>query len=481
MKRQVEFIAASVFVSLLLIASGCASAASQSTADLVIHDAAVFDTRAKQIRPHRTVVVRDSFIAAVVPAGSSRVPKAERTIDAGGRLLTPGFIDVHHHTANVLAGSDATDGAVADLSMRPDSIAAYRHAFAEAYLPYGVTVVREAGGDDRYLPLMKAWMEPVPWAPDFYPSGGALISPPEDGEESFAGHTVVEDSTDAAQTIQRYQEAGVEHVKLYWKLRLAEFKAALREAKRLGMVPYGHIEYGEVSISKALELGLRHFEHAHTLAAEALPEDKVGEVWDRASELLNGDRSALFHMGVLETFNELGRGNPRMTSLIEDLADAGATVTPTVHVFAHPLGLTHFERTTSDDFSDTSGWSEEQMARARRGYEVLESYVRRLHESGVALSLGTDMPQPGRAALSELLLLHRTGIPMADMLRIATLNSARALGLEEQYGTVEPGKHAHFVLFDENPLENPNALLSGKTVIKGGVVYTAKGQDKENS
>ena len=38
-------------------------------------------------------------------------------------------------------------------------------------------------------------------------------------------------------------------------------------------------------------------------------------------------------------------------------------------------------------------------------------------------------------------------------------------------GSIEPGKRAHFVLFDENPLENPEALLGGKTVVKDGVVW----------
>jgi imidazolonepropionase-like amidohydrolase len=65
---------------------------------------------------------------------------------------------------------------------------------------------------------------------------------------------------------------------------------------------------------------------------------------------------------------------------------------------------------------------------------------------------------------------------MADALRAATLNSARAIGLEEQIGTVEPGKRAHLVLFEANPLERPEAVLGPKTVIKDGVVYVGPGE-----
>jgi imidazolonepropionase-like amidohydrolase len=479
MRRRIDCAAAFFIAGFLLVMGGCTP--DPGKADLVIRNAAVFDSKTASVTPNRTVVVRDSLIAAVVPAGASRVPDAERTIDADGRLLTPGLIDVHHHSAIVFAGPDATDGAEPALSMDPDSIAAYRREHARATLPYGITVAREPGGNDDYLPLKTAWMDPVPWAPDFYPSGGALISPPDNGDDIFAGHTVVEDSAEAAQTVREYHEAGIQHLKLYWKLDLPEFRSALQEAKRLGMVPTGHVEYGDVSIRAALDLGLRHFEHAHTLAPTALSPTKTSQVWQRASKILDGSSGAVFHMGVMEMFNELGPQDARMTTLIDAMADAEATVTPTIHVFAHPLGLTYFERATTDDFSDTSGWTDEQMARARRGYSVLESYVKRLHDSGVTLALGTDMPQPGRAALSEMLLLHRAGIPMKDTLQIATLNGARAIGLEDKYGRVEPGKRAHLVLFDDSPLEDPNALLGSKTVIKDGVIYTGGKQAKEDT
>ena len=463
-----------VLLLILLIAwPGCASV--PEIADLVVRDAAVFDARTGQVDLHRTVVVRNGLIVAVVPVGSPDVPQAKTVVEAQGRLLTPGFFDVHYHTDDVLADSmNTTGGAVARLSMEPDAIAGYRRAVAGLYLPYGVTVVREAGGSDEHFPLMQAWMDPTPQAPDFYPSGGALVSHDE-GRIPYAGHTVVRDSADAAQTVRTYHEAGFRHVKLYWRLREPEFNAALQQAKALGMVPYGHIDNGVVSINDALGWGLRHFEHAHTLAVSALSQAELVEVWQRTqTKILDGDPRGAFFMAVMERFNELGEEAPRMNAVIDALAEAGATVTPTLHAIAGPLGLSSFSPPPPSDFADTSGWTDEQRARAHRGYRIFASYVRRLHESGVMLALGTDTPEPGRSALAEMLLLHGAGISMPDTLRIATLNSALALGLEAHYGTVEPGRRAHFVLFDENPLDRPAALLSGKTVIKDGVVYGGK-------
>jgi imidazolonepropionase-like amidohydrolase len=165
----------------------------------VIRDASVLDTRTGRVVPHRTVVVHRGRITAVVPAGragGAGVPRAARVLEARGRLLTPGLVDVHGHSADVLADTVNETGntEARRLSMAPDSITAYRLRFARAYLPYGVTTVREAGGDDRYMALMRAWMRPAPWAPDFYPSGGALVSPDPARPTPYAGHRVVADS-----------------------------------------------------------------------------------------------------------------------------------------------------------------------------------------------------------------------------------------------------------------------------------------------
>jgi imidazolonepropionase-like amidohydrolase len=165
-----------------------------------------------------------------------------------------------------------------------------------------------------------------------------------------------------------------------------------------------------------------------------------------------------------------------MTALIGELARAGATVTPTLHAFAGPLGLAPVATAQAGGADPAVAWPADARARARAGYAVLAGYVRQLHAAGVRLSLGPDTPEPGLATLSEIVLLHRAGLSMADALRAATLNSARAIGLEEQIGTVEPGKRAHLVLFEANPLERPEAVLGPKTVIKDGVVYVAPGE-----
>ena len=76
---------------------------------------------------------------------------------------------------------------------------------------------------------------------------------------------------------------------------------------------------------------------------------------------------------------------------------------------------------------------------------------------------------PGKAVLAEMLLFHDARIPMPGVFRAATLDTARGIGQEAGLGSIEPGKHVNFVLFDGNPPATPRDLLGGKTVIKDGV------------
>lgn len=103
----------------------------------------------------------------------------------------------------------------------------------------------------------------------------------------------------------------------------------------------------------------------------------------------------------------------------------------------------------------------------------MASYVKRAYEAGVQLIIGTDTAEPGKSVLSEMLLLPDAGISITDVVRIATLDSARGIGQEAQYGSVEVGKRANLVLFDGDPLNELRDILGPKTVIKDGVVFNA--------
>lgn len=442
-----------------------------TVADLVIHDAAVFDPRLGGALPHRSVVVVGDRIAAVLDPGEP-LPESRRRIEANGRLLTPGLIDIHHHTADVLGDSITPGGGfVSRLSMEPDSISVYRHRFAQTYLPYGVTTVRDAGSDDRQLPMLTAWMERKPDAPDFWPVGGALVSP-EEGRIPYAGHAVVENPEDARRTVRAYHDAGLRHLKLYWRLREPEFVAALDEARKLGMNVTGHVDFRVLAFERALDLGLRSFEHAYTVAVGALSEEEFLAAWREELPRVVGDREeGRFYLGVMAYMHVLGPDNPEMERLIGRLAETGSTVVPTLHIFAQRLGLSPQVTPPFGEFDDLTWLDDGQRAWAVDGYRILAGYVREMWEAGVPLAVGTDWAEPGRATLAEIALLHDAGIPLADSLAIATLGTAAAIRVDDDVGVIEPGYRANLVLWDGDPLTDPQALFGGRTVIKDGLEW----------
>ncbi len=111
-------------------------------------------------------------------------------------------------------------------------------------------------------------------------------------------------------------------------------------------------------------------------------------------------------------------------------------------------------------------------------YWTKRKEVKAFYDAGGAdlITLGTDHPSWGEfftpfAVHRELLSYVLSGIPNAAVLRFATINSARAMGLGDHLGTIEPGKWADLVVLRCNPLQEIRCTRMPRVVIKAGRVY----------
>ena len=234
------------------------------------------------------------------------------------------------------------------------------------------------------------------------------------------------------------------------------------------MTIFGHIENSMVSIETACALGLKNFEHAKTLFLDVIRKYEAASM-DLSN--LPPDDEENWRYREYETFNFIGANDPSILALIELLKKSKASVTPTLHLYAQPIGLTNADTKIVIHQDDKYNWSEEKLNRAKMGYNVLASLVYKLYENGILLNTGTDTFEPGKTILSEMLLLNDLGIPMNEVFKIATINSAKTINMETSYGSIEVGKKAHLILFEQSPLINSLNLLSKKTILKDGIVW----------
>jgi hypothetical protein len=107
-----------------------------------------------------------------------------------------------------------------------------------------------------------------------------------------------------------------------------------------------------------------------------------------------------------------------------------------------------------------------------------ERVVKYLNSQKHPLVLASDTPssptfaaQPGVSTYHELQHLHKAGLSLAKVFRAATINNAKAFKIDDDYGTVEPGKVANLLLLNANPLNSITAYNQiDKVIIHGEVI-----------
>jgi imidazolonepropionase-like amidohydrolase len=104
--------------------------------------------------------------------------------------------------------------------------------------------------------------------------------------------------------------------------------------------------------------------------------------------------------------------------------------------------------------------------------------VKQAFDAGVKIGVGSDAGShfnPHEDVVTELELLAETGIPHAEILRMAGQVSADALGWGDRLGTLEAGKLADVIAVRGDPLTDLATLREVALVIKGGQVVVGDG------
>lgn len=438
-------------------------ATSNDRYDLVLRDVSVFNSETGAVLRDQSIFIDEGRIVAISPVTLS--DSAVEIIDGEDRLVAPGLIDTHIHSRHHFnANRNLTKSDWTQLS--------------RAYLDYGVTTVAEMGQPPQWVETFSDWeANPVPTRPDFILVAGSIGSVHDWDRRPPPHHVLVKSPEDARAQVRRYHEQGATRIKLYWKLERPDLQAAVDEAATLGVRPFAHIDNGFTSIQNSLDDGVQHFEHFFTLNRSVTDPDTLIEMIQAETDFAGQEGIDEWTLS-LSLYHDMIERTPELRLVFDDLldrlAEEGASVSTALNILAANAGR-------SDVYSGFDPYPPRKQPEIREGF-VSKDYadrafgsvmtqVRRAHERGVMLRIGTDASNGGAATLAELRLLAEADIPVADVLRIATWNGASALNIDDTAGTIRVGRAADLVIFEQDPFLDPAYFQSGVTTIKSGQVH----------
>jgi imidazolonepropionase-like amidohydrolase len=111
--------------------------------------------------------------------------------------------------------------------------------------------------------------------------------------------------------------------------------------------------------------------------------------------------------------------------------------------------------------------------RYRDSWKTMLHFLKALFDAGISIVPGTDS-LPGFSLHRELELYAQAGIPAPEILRIATILSAKVLKQDSDLGSIHPGKLADLVLIEGDPANNISNIRNVRMVIKDGILLDPK-------
>ena len=402
----------------------------------------------------QTILIVDGRIRAVGPSRTTAIPRAMQRVAARGRFAIPGLWDAHVHFMNT--GETALP----------------------LLLALGVTSVREMGG---YIDSTRVWQTRMRAGtlagPRILTPGPILESPrylenvrtrsvrdPRIGRRVLPYRLSVGDSAEAARAIDSLVRLRVDFVKVRTAASPAAYFAILREARRRGLVVAGH-QPGVVSVATAVDSGQRDVEHALLPPTSGLTDagrDSLDAAFVR--------RGAWYTPTLAVSAAVMLSGD----SAEKAIFSPGAVRDDERRAYATPWLLEWWRMQVNERIADSATQRQFDMAGAWRS---TVNDVRRMHAAGVPLLAGTDagsvLVYPGFSLHEELrLFVEEAGLPSRSALWSATVGPARFAGLEDQLGTIAPGKIADIVLLDADPLANIRNTRRIFAVVQGGRVLS---------
>jgi hypothetical protein len=389
---------------------------------IVLRGATAITMRGDEVIKDADVLVEDNHISAVGHRGALAIPAGAVIRDVSGKYLLPGFTDVHLHWADVRRG-------VLDLQS-PGFLAS---------LAYGVTT----------------GLDPSPLSIDMLAYQDLLDTGQMTGSRVFSTGPAVFSFNDlhserqTLNVLRRYSEFyRVRNLKEYRTGNRQQREWVIRAARALGL---------HTTTEGALDMKLDMTQiqdgfagNEHAFSAAPLGDDIV--------QLFA--KSEVSYTPTLQ----IGNGGPAGQAWFYEQDNP-----------ADDAKLRHFQ---PDFFLDGKLSRLRWILPREYDFSLVAQGAAAIQRAGGLVAVGSHGEIPGLGFHLEMQALASGGMTPMEVLHAATIGSSRAIGRDEEFGSLEAGKYADLLILDADPLADIKNTLSIQSVMKNGRLYDASTLDE---
>ncbi|UYG95362.1 metal-dependent hydrolase family protein [Cytobacillus firmus] len=387
----------------------------------ILKGGSIIDGLNDEVRENSYIKVENGRITEV-KEGEPGDTQGFEVIDCTGKYILPGLIDSHVHL--VWNGSADPQSLIKNEENDRIALEAYKHALDT--LKLGVTTVRDLGAPDRTVLHVRNVIDSgLLLGPTIIAAGAPICM--TGGHVYYLGYES-DGPDEVRKNTRRVLKEGADLVKvmatggIYTKgeepgsvqLTIEELSAAKEEALKKNKKVSAHAD-GIEGIMNCLEVGIDTIEHG-----------------------IYADRQAL-----------------------EIMKNQGTFLVPTMAVMRQLI--------SSPDIPAYALEKAKQVVGPH--FSMLQEAV----QIGVKIATGTDCGSPltpPRYYYDELAIMHEAGMSEMEVIKASTSVAAECLGIEDQRGSISPGKFADLLIADSNPLNDLNSLRGDKLVMKNGVLVS---------
>lgn len=445
---------------------------------LAIRHVNLIDATGKPTQTDMAVIIVGDRILSIGKTGKVKIPEGAEVIDATGKYLIPGLWDSHLHLT-IAAGQDVT-----------------RELFAPMLVAYGVTTVREMGGDwQRVRQLRQEIVEGKVIGPRIF-APGPFVDGPQPADVNFLP---VANEAEARQAVRKLKADGVDFIKVQAGLSLDSWRAVTDEARQVSIPVAGHIPEA-VSAFDVAASNQRSIEHV----SPVLPGDAgimlacSGKEAELRAELAAIKTAAEDKNANRQQLRQRQRELQRLMAMTYDAPKCvrlfSLLIKNRIHVVPTQIWSTRFAPLSAEDLpkdeslrlapaSMRTRWdkrrgdvikasSPEDFAFRQMLAGKSRALVTAMIRARVPLLAGTDAMDgyvlPGASLHEELELFVQSGMTPLAALQSATRDAANFFGKLNSLGTIERGKIADLVLLDADPLQSIANTRRIHAVVLGG-------------